>query len=60
MKTNQLVYVYAIAFLVFAAGVFVALKGKNYGSAIWLGIAASNCVSLAIWADLKEKIELKK
>lgn len=48
---------YGFCFIVFLVAVFVALLGKHFGSAIWLAIAASNSVSLMIWAKLKRRCE---
>lgn len=48
---------YGIGFVLFLIAVFVALLGKNFGSAIWLAIAASNSISLMIWAKLKRRCE---
>ena len=54
-KTKFIENLYGLFFIVFLAAVFVALLGKYFGSAIWLAIAASNSVSLMVWAKLKRR-----
>ncbi len=57
-KSKLIENLYGICFIVFLAAVFVALLGKNFGSAIWLAIAASNSLSLMVWANLRRKYEI--
>lgn len=55
-KSKLIENLYGICFVLFLIAVFVALLGKNFGSAIWLAIATTNSLCLMVWANLIEKI----
>ncbi len=59
IKINKtLENLYGSIFLIFCVAILVSLIGNNYGSAIWLAIAASNSISLMVWAKMKSRYEV--